>query len=354
MAASPRIAILTPYTLSEFPGGTEVFNEQLARVLPGVQIFAEPRSSREAASRWNLDSIGLEQPRRAWEVARRFYGEHRRNPFQLAICDGLYGWPLSVLPPGIPVIQVYHFTFAGLARKGIAEPGVRFHMRFVDGAFDRYSGTGKHVVAVGRNVLDEVQKYYRHEGRVIPNGVDTRMFTKQDRLACRDQLGLPKHARIAIFVGRPEFTKGFDILRAVVHSSPDTLFLLVGGSPSLGPNSVAYPRVPHAQMPMYYSAADFLLLPSRYEGFNLTILEALACDLPILVSRAAYPLDEPWQELGVVVDSQDPEGYLEAMKELPAVSQGVSGRERVLARYSLERFAENWRAEVFTRAGVDW
>ncbi len=351
MVESPRIAILTPYPFTDSPGGVEVFNEQLTRVLPGVQVFYLPRYSGHAGARWSLDSIGLEQARRAWGVSRRFYLEHRRRPFQLVICNGLYGWALSAFRPGIPAIQVYHFTFAGLAEKAIAERGVRVHMRYVDSVFDRFAGLGKEVVAVSGNVLEEVRTMYHHDGKVIPNGVDTTLFTRRDRMASRAELGFPRDARIGLYVGRAEYAKGFDVLREVIRASPETLFVLVGGASPQGSNTAVLPRVPHVAMPTIYAAADFLILPSRYEGFNLTILEALACGLPILVSRAAYPFDSDPRELGVVVDVHEAPAYVDAMKDLPPPAEESSYRDRVLATYSLSRFAENWRTEVFALIG---
>jgi glycosyltransferase involved in cell wall biosynthesis len=345
MVALPRVAILTPYAYSDYAGGIEVFNGQLARCLPGVQVFSMPRQGVNWL-RWSLDSVGLEHPLRAWSVARRFFEEHHRHPYQLVICNGLYGWPLSAFPPAIPTIQVYHYTLVGLARKGIAERGVRAHMEHVDGAFDRFAAQRKQVVAVGPNVLEEVRRFYHQGGTVIPNGVDTELFTRRDRLACRRDLGLPPDGRVGIFVGRAEYTKGFDLLQEIIHRVPDTRFVLVGDCPDLPGNVAVRRRVPHEQMPFLYSAADFLLLPSRYEGFNLAVLEALACGLPILVSRAAYSLEEDPRGLGVVVDSSDPEAYLAGLERLPPVSDGLSERERVAARYSLERFRQNWQEKV--------
>lgn len=351
MVVSPRVAILTPFRFSEYPGGVEVFNEQLAACLPSVEVFALPPGRSRRVGR--LDSVGLAQPLQAWSVYRRFEREHRRHPFQLAISNGLYGWPLTALPPGIPLIQVYHFTVAGLARRGIAERGVRAHMQTVEARFDRLSGSGKEVVAVGRNVLEEVRAFYHHDGRVIPNGVDLRVFAKRDRAACRRELRLPPAAHVGLFVGRPQHVKGFDILQKVVQAAPETRFLVVGGGEGLGPNAIVYPQVPREQMPLFYSAADFLILPSRYEGFSLTILEALACDLPILVSRAAYALEEDWPPLGAVIDSQEPQAYLEALRALPVASEEPSGREEVASRYSIERFRETWRARAFESMGLE-
>lgn len=353
MVASLRVAILTPYSFSDYAGGNEVFNEQLARCLPGVHIFSLPRRKTHAGLVAGLDSLGFEHPRRAWAVSRAFFAEHRRDPFRLVICNGMYGWPLSVLPPGIPAIQVYHYTMAGLAEKGIAERGVRFEMRHLTGPFDRVSGSGKHVIAVGRNVLEEVRRFYHHDGRVIPNGVDVRMFSRRDRRACREALQLPQDARIGLFVGRAEYAKGFDILQEVVKATPGVRYLLVGSSVAIGANTTAVPRVSRSEMPTYYSASDFLILPSRYEGFNLTILEALACDLPILVSRAAYSLDNDGRDVGAVVETQDSRAYVEQMQNLPTPIEGSSLRERIVARYSLERFVANWQALASELTGTD-
>jgi glycosyltransferase involved in cell wall biosynthesis len=352
MNAFPHVAILTPYPFSEYAGGVEVFTEQLAGCLPGSRVFSLSRSGTRRDG-WSWDAAGLEHPRRAWSITRRFLEEHRHGAFQLAICNGLYGWPLSLLPPGIPVVQVYHYTVAGLARRGIAEPGVQLRMRVVDGAFDRFASSGKHVVAVSSTVRDEVRQWYHHEARVIPNGVDTTLFTPQDRLACRHELGLPTDARVGLYVGRAEYVKGFDILREVTRRSPRVTFVLVGNCPDLGFNVVVHRHVPHEQMPRFYSAADFLLLPSRYEGFNLTILEALACGLPILVSRAAYPLSEDPRELGAVVDAPDSRAYLAAMEDLPPAAGKAALRTAVAQAYSLEAFRRAWRGYILDLVAGD-
>lgn len=342
MTGSPRLAILTPYSFSEYEGGTEVFNRELSRCFPGAQVFSSPEGGGRE-TRWDLDRVGLEHPRRAWAVARTFLQEHHQNPFDFAVSNGLYGWPLSAFPPDIPVIQVYHYTVAGMAERGIARRGVRFRMRHVDSAFDRLSCSRKSVVAVGRSVMQEVRRFYQHDGQVIPNGVDVGMFAPRDRVASRRELGLPEDARIGLYVGRAEYTKGFDILSEIIRQLPEVHFVLVGDCPDVSSNSVTYRHVPHERMPLLYSSADFLLLPSRYEGFSFTIIEALASGLPIVVSRAAYALEEDSQRLGAVVDSMNPEDYLTAVEQLPPASASAAECTRVAAKYSHQRFCENWR-----------
>lgn len=343
---SGRIAILTAYRTEDFAGGVEVFNTQLAACFPDLEIFAGP-SAGSAGTRSNgLDHVGLDHPRRAWYVSRAFLAAHRRRPFSLVICNGVYGWPLTVLRPQLPTIEVYHFTWAGLSRFGISERGVRLRTGLVTSRFDRLAGIGKNVVAVGRNVLREVQRFYGHDGDVIANGVDLNRFGGRDRGESRDELGIPRDATVALFVGRSEYAKGYDIVLKVARALPSMLFVVVGGRPMSAPNIVVQPRVAYERMPALYSASDFLFLPSRYEGFNLSVLEALACDVPIVVSRAAYPLEEDWRPYGFVVDTFDPQAYTRAIQDLLAGPTRPSTRALIAPNYSSAAFAARWRAKI--------
>ena len=44
-------------------------------------------------------------------------------------------------------------------------------------------------------------------------------------------------------------------------------------------------RIEQKRLPLYYSAADVLVVPSRYESFGLVALEALACGTPVVATR---------------------------------------------------------------------
>jgi glycosyltransferase involved in cell wall biosynthesis len=59
-------------------------------------------------------------------------------------------------------------------------------------------------------------------------------------------------------------------------------------------------------MPVLYSACDFVLAPSEYEGCSLVPLEAMACNVPIITSRTGIFLDGRFE--------RPPEG-IEVLKE---------------------------------------
>lgn len=346
MTASPaKIAILSPGVSSDFLGGVEIFNRQLQRALGNVEIFPDTETSLTSPS-WNLERVGAEQAYRAYRVARSFLKRHRVHPFQLIISNGLYGWPLLIGHLDVPMVQVYHFTMAGLARQALLLRGDRLTTGMVSAFFDRLAGHGKQVIAVSNSVLREVERYYRHKGKVIPNAVDTELFRKLDKSRAREMLELQQEETIGLFVGRAEYAKGFDVLLEIARSMRDITFVVVGSRVHGPPNVKALGRIPHSDMPLCYASADFLLLPSRYEGFNLSILEALACDLPIVVSGAAYPfVDEP-SRYGRVVGSLRPHEFVEAINALLDRSSSYACREAIVTGYSFEVFQDNWERLV--------
>ena len=336
-----RIAVLTPYSSVDYVGGTEVFNDQLESALGELEIFADPET-RATAPRWHPDRIGMAQPYEALRSARSFLRVHRNRPFQLVICNGLYGWPLAFTHLDIPAVQVYHFTMAGLARHALSLPGDRLTTGTVSAFFDRLAGRGKSVVAVSHAVHRELESYYRLGGRVIPNAVDTALFRKHDKPRAREDLGLPADGPIGLFVGRPEFAKGFDIFLEVAGLLPEITFVVVGRYSGGEANVRVLGDIPHAKMPLCYSAADFLLLPSRYEGFGLSILEALACDLPFVVSKAAYNLPEEPSRYGYVVGSLRPQEFAQGIQEVLSPSSSYGPGKALAAAYNLDVFRRNW------------
>jgi glycosyltransferase involved in cell wall biosynthesis len=71
-------------------------------------------------------------------------------------------------------------------------------------------------------------------------------------------------------------------------------------------------EVTDAQLVTLYRDAVALVYPSRYEGFGLPVLEAMACGTPVIASRAAS-MPEVLGDAGVLLDPDDEPGWAEAI-----------------------------------------
>ena len=108
---------------------------------------------------------------------------------------------------------------------------------------------------------------------VIPCGVDLDLFKPIPQGEARHKLGLPLEQRIVLYAGRKGPEKRLDLIEEAIRilgaDDPRVRLLKVIGEP-------------HESMPLYFSAADVLILASEYEGSPVVVKEALACNLPVV------------------------------------------------------------------------
>lgn len=100
--------------------------------------------------------------------------------------------------------------------------------------------------------------------------------------------------------------------------------------------------VPDDDLPALYAGARLFVFPSRYEGFGLPVLEAMACGTPV-VTTAAGALPEVAGEAGCYVDPDDEAALAARMCEIAADAERrlrmrAAGLEQA-ARFSWDRSA---------------
>lgn len=170
------------------------------------------------------------------------------------------------------------------------------------------------VIATSPMQLDMFYQDYhlpRDKVRMIPPGYDDNRFfpvSEATQQAIRQDLGIPLEKKVVSSIGRLSLNKGFDLLvdafSVVAERADDVILRLAVGSQGEGVTEdplraeleqkirdygleervILTDSLPDEEMPDYYRAADVFCLPSRYEPFGMTAIEAMACGTPTVVT----------------------------------------------------------------------
>lgn len=137
-------------------------------------------------------------------------------------------------------------------------------------------------------------------------------------------------------IGRPyvfttateDWRKNRGVVEAALRLVGDDLTLL-----SLGQGGRGY--VADDELPALYRGAAVFVYPSRFEGFGIPIIEAMACGVPCVVS--SHPsLDEACGDATVRADPESPEAFAEG------ITRALGEREELSARGLVHAHRFNW------------
>ena len=144
----------------------------------------------------------------------------------------------------------------------------------------------------------------------MPGGVSARFRPEVDHGRVRAKLGLSRP--YVLTVATADRRKNLEALSvAATRLASEGIDLVWAGDSrpyfsgtTAAPNMRSLGYVDEADLPGLYAGARAFVLPSRYEGFGLPCLEAMACGVPVLAAdRAALP--ETCGSAAVLVDPDD-------------------------------------------------
>jgi glycosyltransferase involved in cell wall biosynthesis len=181
-----------------------------------------------------------------------------------------------------------------------------------------------------------------------------------ERSATRARWGLSVEEAVALYVGRLEEDKGVDLLLAAFAGAAaqyENLRLVIAGDGSLrgrvnagaaADRRIVYlGRLSGDDVLRAYVAADFLVLPSRFEPWGLVVNEAMGCGLPVILSDRVGCADDlvRGRETGLVVAAGDEAALAAAMvrlarDEAPRRPMGQAA-EKLISSWTLGNEARN-------------
>jgi glycosyltransferase involved in cell wall biosynthesis len=157
-----------------------------------------------------------------------------------------------------------------------------------------------HAVCANGDALVRIRALLGDHVVELPIGLDVQVFTPGVS-SVRSTLGWADRHCVVGYVGRLTHLKGVDLLaaafREIAQETPDVRLLIIGsGEEERHIRTVLAqecaraivhiePDVNHEQLPAWYRAMDLMVMPSRYENYSNTLLEAMACGIPFLASN---------------------------------------------------------------------
>jgi phosphatidyl-myo-inositol alpha-mannosyltransferase len=231
----------------------------------------------------------------------------------------------------IPAVATFHSWFKSSAL-----------LRMFRGPLQRRLDRHAAAIAVSDPVVEAHARYLKADWQIIPNGVDTDFFHPGER----SSVSRSRPPEL-LFLGRLDPRNGLDTILAampaVLAQLPDVRLTVAGDGPlrpvyermakSTG-NQVTFVGRVNGNRPTYYSRADLYLCPTTMASFGVTLLEAMACGTPLLVSDITG-----FRELvrggdeAVMVHKDDPAAWAEAIIGL----LGDASRRRAMGAAGLTK-----------------
>ena len=194
----------------------------------------------------------------------------------------------------------------------------------------RSAAKSDHIIAVSENTKKDILRFFKKAEpskiKVIYEAADPhfKIIDDQEKLTdIKKRYNLPD--KFILFVGSLKYHKNLitamEAFSKLKEKVSDCSFVVVGRSSRresrlkkmVTSQEIIYlGEVPSEDLVTIYNLSTVLLHPSLYEGFGLTILEAMACGIPVVSSNAAS-LPEVGGDAVLYVNTNDAAGFSDAL-----------------------------------------
>ena len=201
----------------------------------------------------------------------------------------------------------------------------------------------------------DARRLHIHRGAIaVGNGRDPARFRPDPavRYRVRAALGVPDKQVVVFAVSRLVWHKGYPELAVAMQSVPGAMLWVAGErlTSDRGPDMMALLRDAglgerlrllgyRDDVPDLMAAADIFVLPSRFEGLPMSVIEAMLTGLPVVGTNVRGPAEQVVPEVtGLLVPPGNASALAAALARLVAdqalrAGMGAAGRERAVERY---------------------
>jgi len=194
----------------------------------------------------------------------------------------------------------------------------------------------------------------------IGNYIDTKLFSIPDSETiskARKQLRFDPNKIHFLTTANIRHEKGVDLLLDAIRmlDRNDLCFHIIGQPPGgqfaekiesklkkLHPGqAVIHKPVPRKELVIWYHAAVAYLLPSRSEGFNVSLLEALSSGLPAIATKVGGAEEVLAERRGLLVEPKHADSIRKAVEELlkrKEIARSKNARQFIEKNYSMEQY----------------
>ena len=201
---------------------------------------------------------------------------------------------------------------------------------------------------------------------ILPNGIDQSLFAElPGSHIFKQRYPVLQGKRVILFLGRLVWKKGLDILleayKEIARQRPNVHLVIAGGGEDrfsegirrlandygLNERVTFTGMLSGTQKLEAYSGSDLFVLPSYSENFGMTVVEAMCCGLPVVISdKVGIYTDIKNANAGIIVKCEKESVYdgMVSILDNPDLARrsAVNGAMLVRSNYDIRKIAESF------------
>jgi len=264
-------------------GGVETFFGKLKELFPKSELISAEQMAKP-------NDNFLEKVK---NVDEYLLSEYEKDKNMLVIRDAEFGGVLDISK--IPQIAFFQNPYKTINKT----LGSVNHPWVIDGYLKHFRADK--LIAASNFMVDEMRSDNFKADCVIPHGIDLDLFKPKNKTKLRKKYKIP-NKRVAVWVGAPNVIKNFQMILNLIDTQDIFWILISKNNFMTPPNCKVFYNQTSEQVSELLNCADFFILTSPVEGCCIAMLEAMATNLPCIISKAGYFWDFWDDRIGISVN----------------------------------------------------